>query len=143
MSEEIEILLKIGNNFYYGILKPYVPTNPQEILSTSKENKQEEQKTETKQEAKEKVSYELPGISPSQDEYALIKWLKNRLKDEQAKGHLSHAITEDGKKIIVDVEFEKIEDKEKVNKWIEWIKKKLNQKNNVVVQRSGETQNKQ
>jgi len=125
MSEEIEILLKIGNNFYYGILKPYVPTNPQEILSTSKE-----QKTETKQEVKEKVSYELPGISPSQDEYALIKWLKNRLKDEQAKGHLSHAITEDGKKIIVDVEFEKIEDKEKVNKWIEWIKKKLNQKNN-------------
>jgi hypothetical protein len=122
MNEEIEILLKIGNNFYHGILKPYVPTNPQEILSSSK--------AEVKQETKEKVSYELPGISPNQDEYALIKWLKNRLKEEQAKGHLSHSFTENGKKIIVDVEFEKIEDKEKVNKWIEWIKKKLNQQNN-------------
>jgi hypothetical protein len=126
MNEEIEILLKIVNNFYHGILKPYVPTNPVQILSNSKQEIKE-QKTEAKQEEKEKVSYELPGIAPSQDEYALIKWLKNRLREEQAKGHLSHAITEDGKKIIVDVEFEKIEDKEKVNKWIEWIKKKLNQ----------------
>jgi hypothetical protein len=118
MNEEIEILLKIGNNFYHGILKPYTPTNPVQILSNSQE---------ATKEAKEKVSYELPGISPNQDEYALIKWLKNRLKEEQAKGHLYHAVTEDGKKIVVDIEFEKSEDKEKVNKWIEWIKKKLNQ----------------